>query len=723
MTHLSPVDVDLLGDITRLPERQRLTIIINELGAGFAGRGNDLNEVIRRANPALQRPTRCSDPRRREQGARQPRRRLRSGAEADRRTTASSSPTSSRRATRSRGDRRTPRRAGENLADFPAFLRQLGPAVTRLGKFAEQTTPTFTDLGDRRPRHQPRPSPASGRSRTARRRSSRARQDRQDDRAALVASQPLLGQLETLGQLGQAVRRQLRANCSPAFARPGGWSGCSTSSSWAPTPRNGYDSLGHFLRADVVGRTAPAIRCRRPRAAAPTSSTCRARRRRRSAARARRTPRACDGATLAVLKERPRRRRSPSIPARCAAERGARARPSGADRPAGRRIERRHDLLHPAWRKLRSRAGSAQLPARATDDDARPPPIRLLLARPGALALRAAAGGASADLSTVDDDAAGNQRHDAYHDLDRPAEPTGTDATPPAPADALPRRPPRRRRRPKRRARPARRHSTSSTPTTTPDVQAQSPQAATAASPTRRHVPASAAQVRADNGAAGTATERRVERCRRQANHRAPPPSALTPPLPFALGTPVAGVPDFFIESLRIPPFLLPIYQAAGTAYGIPWQVLAAINEVETDYGRDLNVSSAGAEGWMQFLPSTWAQYGVDANGDGFQDPYNPADAIFAAARYLKAAGGNKSIRTRCWPTTTRRLTSTRCCCARSCSAARPPDLLSAITGLTEARFPVHAPSHFATVSPSPGRAPARRHSSAPPSTPRTALR
>ena len=99
-------------------------------------------------------------------------------------------------------------------------------------------------------------------------------------------------------------------------------------------------------------------------------------------------------------------------------------------------------------------------------------------------------------------------------------------------------------------------------------------------------------------------------------------------------------MPSFFIESFQVPPFLLPIFQAAGAAYGIPWQVLAAINEVETDYGRDLSVSSAGAEGWMQFLPSSWAQYGVDANGDGFEDPYNPADAIFAAARYLRAAGG-----------------------------------------------------------------------------------
>ena len=104
------------------------------------------------------------------------------------------------------------------------------------------------------------------------------------------------------------------------------------------------------------------------------------------------------------------------------------------------------------------------------------------------------------------------------------------------------------------------------------------------------------------------------------------------------------GVPNFFIEKFRIPPFLLPIYQAAGTEYGIPWQVLAAINEIETDYGRNLSVSSAGALGWMQFIPSSWATYGVDANGDGKKDPYNPVDAIFAAARYLRAAGGDKDI-------------------------------------------------------------------------------
>jgi Transglycosylase SLT domain len=95
----------------------------------------------------------------------------------------------------------------------------------------------------------------------------------------------------------------------------------------------------------------------------------------------------------------------------------------------------------------------------------------------------------------------------------------------------------------------------------------------------------------------------------------------------------------------RIPLFLLPIYHAAAAKYGVPWQILAAINEIETDYGSNLSVSTAGAVGWMQFMPSTWVQYGVDARSAGYADPYNPVDAIFAAARYLRAAGAQSNLR------------------------------------------------------------------------------
>ena len=196
-----------------------------------------------------------------------------------------------------------------------------------------------------------------------------------------------------------------------------------------------------------------------------------------------------------------------------------------------------------------------------------------------------------------------------------------------------------------------------------------------------------------------------------RANHRAPAPSTLTPKLPLSLGGSLSGVSGFFVESFQIPPFLLPIYQAAGTAYGIPWQVLAAINEVETDYGRDLSVSSAGAEGWMQFLPSTWAQYGVDANGAGYRDPYNPADAIFAAAHYLRAAGGDTNIRAAVYSYNHSQAYVDTVMLRAQLLGGTPPELLGAITGLTESQFPVHAPSHYSDgfqTIPAQGSSPAK---------------
>ena len=86
------------------------------------------------------------------------------------------------------------------------------------------------------------------------------------------------------------------------------------------------------------------------------------------------------------------------------------------------------------------------------------------------------------------------------------------------------------------------------------------------------------------------------------------------------------------------------LWQSAGAQYGVPWQVLAAINKVESDFGRNMGPSSAGAIGWMQFMPSTWLRWGVDANGDGIADPWNATDAIFSAARYLGAAGASTDL-------------------------------------------------------------------------------
>ena len=130
-----------------------------------------------------------------------------------------------------------------------------------------------------------------------------------------------------------------------------------------------------------------------------------------------------------------------------------------------------------------------------------------------------------------------------------------------------------------------------------------------------------------------------------------PQPGPVAPPAPQP--TAFAAAADLSLPPLATgdatsfpgPEVLLPIYQAAAAEYHVPWSVLAAINEIETGFGKNQGPSSAGAVGWMQFMPSTWAQHGLDANGDGIADPSDPVDAIFTAAEYLRAAGGEGDIR------------------------------------------------------------------------------
>lgn len=83
------------------------------------------------------------------------------------------------------------------------------------------------------------------------------------------------------------------------------------------------------------------------------------------------------------------------------------------------------------------------------------------------------------------------------------------------------------------------------------------------------------------------------------------------------------------------------LYEEAAEEYGFgeDWYVLAAVGKVESDHGQNMGPSSAGALGPMQFMPSTWASYGLDANDDGKANIMDPEDAIPSAARYLKVGG------------------------------------------------------------------------------------
>jgi hypothetical protein len=125
--------------------------------------------------------------------------------------------------------------------------------------------------------------------------------------------------------------------------------------------------------------------------------------------------------------------------------------------------------------------------------------------------------------------------------------------------------------------------------------------------------------------------------------------------LAAAFGLPVLGTAAVFTAGLPTPTVFTPtatavatipgsylrLYQGSATVCpGLAWSLLAAVGEVESDHGRAPRlVSTAGARGPMQFEPGTWQRYGVDGDGDGRADPFDPADAIPAAAGYLCTLG------------------------------------------------------------------------------------
>jgi hypothetical protein len=143
------------------------------------------------------------------------------------------------------------------------------------------------------------------------------------------------------------------------------------------------------------------------------------------------------------------------------------------------------------------------------------------------------------------------------------------------------------------------------------------------------------------------------------------------------------------IDLFPVPPFLLPIYQEAGDVYDVPWPVLAAINEIETDFGRNLSVSSAGAIGWMQFMPSTWMKYGLDADGRGTANPYDPIDAIFSAARYLHAAGADRNLGRAIFAYNHAGWYVNSVVLRATLLRYLPQSLVDALVGLMQANFPV----------------------------------
>jgi virulence factor Mce-like protein len=248
----SPIDIDLIGDINRLPYRERLAIIINEFGTALAGRGGDLNQAIHRANPALRDTDKVlailaqqnkvladlavnSD-------------RVIAPLAAKRTRIAhfvnAANATGTATAQRSADIERT-------FRDFPGFLRELRPTLQQLGDFADQTTPVLTDLHSAAPdlnRFITALGPFSTAATTSVVSLGKASVI---GRPAIVKSLPLVRQLATFAKNALPVGKNLAA-LTRSFDKTGGIERLMDYIFFQVTAINGFDGVSHYLRAGLM---------------------------------------------------------------------------------------------------------------------------------------------------------------------------------------------------------------------------------------------------------------------------------------------------------------------------------------------------------------------------------------------------------------------------------------------------------------------------------------
>jgi ABC-type transporter Mla subunit MlaD len=248
----SPVDIDLIGDINRLPFRERFAIIINEFGTALAGRGSDLNQAIHRANPALRETdkvlaTLASENRTLANLASESDQVIAPLADKRRRVAhfiAAANQTGTATAERSADIVRT-------FQKFPAFLRELRPTLQQLGDFSDQMTPVLTDLHSAAPdlnRFITQLGPFSQSATTSVVSLGRATVT---GRPALIQSYPLVRRLATFARNALPVGKNLDA-LTKSLDKTGGIERLMDYIFFQVTAINGFDGVSHYLRAGLM---------------------------------------------------------------------------------------------------------------------------------------------------------------------------------------------------------------------------------------------------------------------------------------------------------------------------------------------------------------------------------------------------------------------------------------------------------------------------------------
>jgi ABC-type transporter Mla subunit MlaD len=250
-----PIDIDLVNNVLRLPYRQRLSILINEFGTALAGRGQDLRQVIRNANPGLRETDRVlkilakqdqvlADLARDSDAALAPIARERSKV-ADFVTKAGD--VNAAVAERRKDFER-------NLELLPQLLAQLRPTMDELGNLSDQATPVLTDLGAVAPSVNALIKQLGPFSTSATTSLTTLGKASVPGRTALVASRPIIKDLRTFASTSRPLSQNLK-EILESLRDTGGIERVMDYIFYQVAAINGYDASGHYLRAQLLVNT------------------------------------------------------------------------------------------------------------------------------------------------------------------------------------------------------------------------------------------------------------------------------------------------------------------------------------------------------------------------------------------------------------------------------------------------------------------------------------